>query len=352
MTAPPLRIGLVGAGRNTRERHIPGFRAVEGVEILGIVNSSRESTGRVAREFSIPRTYENWQALLGDKDIDAVCIGTWPNLHCPVTCAALEAGKHVLTEARMAASAAEAHRMLAAAHDHPHLVKQIVPSPFGLAQHGYIKHLIADGFLGDLRELVVVGATETFCDASQPLHWRQDAALSGVNVLTLGILHETAIRWTPPPARVFAQAATFEPDRPKPSPSGARQATVPDSLQVVTQLKNGGRGLYHLSGVARFGPGQQIHLYGSRGTIKIQFAPKERLLIGKTGDEALREVHIPAEQRGGWRVEAEFVGAIRGEETVEFTDFATGVKYMEFTEAVARSAQSNQPVDLPLGDAW
>ena len=352
MAAQPLRIGIVGAGRNTRERHIPGFREIADVEVAGVVNSSPESTERAAKELGIPRTYDTWQALLDDGEIDAVCIGTWPNLHCEVTCAALHAGKHVLTEARMARNAAEAHRMLAAAHDCPDLVKQIVPSPFGLAQDRYVKQLIADGFLGELRELVVIGGTDAFFDASQPLHWRQDAELSGLNALAMGILHETAMRWTPPTTRVFAQSSIFEPVRPEPSPTGTRQATVPDSLQILTHLKHGGRGVYHLSGVTLFGPGYQIHLYGSRGTIKFQLAPKERLLVGKAGVQTLSEAQIPPDQLGGWRVEEEFVGAIRGEETVKFTDFAAGMKYMEFTEAVARSARTHQPVDLPLSDQW
>ena len=32
-----IRIGIVGAGANTRLRHIPGFRAIEGVELAGVV---------------------------------------------------------------------------------------------------------------------------------------------------------------------------------------------------------------------------------------------------------------------------------------------------------------------------
>ena len=64
----------------------------------------------------------------------------------------------------------------------------------------------------------------------------------------------------------------------------------------------------------------------------------------------MHEPEIPADQRGDWRVEDEFIGAIRGTESIRLTDFATGVKYMEFTEAVARSAESGQPVDLPLAD--
>jgi predicted dehydrogenase len=348
MAEQRVRIGLVGAGKNTRERHVPGFRSLSDVEIVAVVNSTPESTARAAKELGIAKTYASWHDLVADPLIDAVCIGTWPNLHCEITCAALSAGKHVLTEARMARNAEEAHRMAQAAHEYPHLVKQIVPSPFGLVQNDHVLELIRDGFLGDIREVVVIGATDAFANPDAPLHWRQDATLSGYNVLSLGILHETALRWAPPPISVFAQSQTFVRSRPTADGTGQADVTVPDSVQILTDLENGGRGLYHLSGVCRFGPGNQIHLYGSEGTLRYEITPVERLLTGRVGEKQLLEFEVPAAKRGGWRVEAEFIGAIRGYEKVRFTDFATGVKYMEFTEAVARSAASQTRVTLPL----
>src|SRR5207237_6420893 len=108
------------------------------------------------RAFAIPRTFERWQDLVADPDIDAVVIGTWPYLHCPITLAALESGKHVLTEARMSMNAAEAHRMLAAAEQAPDLITQLVPSPYGLKGHEVMRELIEGGCLGDLREAPVV----------------------------------------------------------------------------------------------------------------------------------------------------------------------------------------------------
>src|SRR5438105_15356838 len=123
-----LRVGLIGAGANTRLRHVPGLRAVPDVEIVGVANRRPESTAAAAREFGIPRTFERWQDLVADPTIDAVVIGAWPYLHSPVTLAALEAGKHVLTEARLAMNAAEAHEMAASARRHPNLVAQVVPS--------------------------------------------------------------------------------------------------------------------------------------------------------------------------------------------------------------------------------
>src|SRR5690242_622735 len=103
--AKPLRLGLIGAGANTRARHIPGFLAIADVELAAVCNRRPESTAAVAREFNIPRQYEHWQELVADPDLDAVVIGTWPYLHCQITLAALEAGKHVLTEARLSMNA-------------------------------------------------------------------------------------------------------------------------------------------------------------------------------------------------------------------------------------------------------
>ena len=72
-----------------------------------------------------------------------------------------------------AGNAAEAHRMLAVSQAHQQLVAQIVPSPFGLAQNDVVREMIADGFLGEFRELVVIGISDNFHNRDAPLHWRQ-----------------------------------------------------------------------------------------------------------------------------------------------------------------------------------
>ena len=67
------------------------------------------------------------------------------------------------------------------------------------------------------------------------------------------------------------------------------------------------------------------------------------------GDPELRAITIPDHERGFWRVEEEFIGTIRGTEQLRLTDFATGLKYMQFTEAVAQSMASGSAVVLPIG---
>src|SRR5262249_35120749 len=233
MAKHTLRVGLIGAGANTKLRHIPGLRALPDVEIVAVCNRRPQSTAAAAREHGISRTHERWEHLAADPAIDALVIGTWPYLHCPITLAALESGKHVLTEARMAMNAAEAHRMLAAARRYPKLATQIVPSPYGLNAHEVIVELMKARFLGELREAQVGHFGAALADPATALSWRQDAMLSGYNMLTLGILHETAARWTPPPARVTAQVHAFIPSRIDPQSGVRRPVGTPDSVQVL-----------------------------------------------------------------------------------------------------------------------
>ncbi|MEO2037041.1 MAG: Gfo/Idh/MocA family oxidoreductase [Planctomycetaceae bacterium] len=343
-----IRVGIVGLGANTRLHHVPGLRACENVEIAGVCNRRPESTKQAADEYGIPKSFDNWQELVADDDIDAVVIGTWPYLHCDITVAALQAQKHVLVEARMARDADEAHRMLEASRQNAGLVAQIVPSPFGLRVHQTVKELLDDGYVGDLREVVVLGCNAGCADPSAPLHWRQSAELSGLNMLTMGILHETLIRWVPNPVRVLAQTQTFTSQRPDPRTGGTGDVGTPDSVHVLTELPGGARGIYHLSGVMHHAPPLQIRIFGSDGTLQCLCAPEDRLLGARKDDDELTEIAVPEDKQGGWRVEADFIDAIRGEKPIEFTDFETGVRYMEFTEAVARSAAAGQEIPLPL----
>ena len=143
MSEKIIRVGIVGAGNNTRLRHIPGLKAIENVQIVSICNRSRESSQRVADEFNIPTVYDTWLELVRSDDTDAICIGTWPYMHCPITIASLQSNKHVLCEARMALNANEAHSMLKVARAKPNLIAQLVPAPLTFKVDNAIQDLVA-----------------------------------------------------------------------------------------------------------------------------------------------------------------------------------------------------------------
>lgn len=346
MADKPIRVGIVGAGGNTRLKHIPGLKAQPGVEIVSVANRSRESGERAAREFGIPRVYDSWRELVEADDTDAILIGTWPHLHCPVTLAALERNKHVLCEARMALNATEAHAMLAASRQRPHLVTQLVPAPHTLTVDATIQDLIADGYLGELLAVEIRQTGNTFVDRESPFSWRQDFDLSGFNTLFMGIWYEAMMRWVGPAGRVMAMTRVCVPYR-KDAGGALRAVAVPDHVEIIATLVSGALAHLRFSAVTGLAPGNAVWLYGSEGTLHLDPSAL-RLSGGRRGEKELKEIAIPKEKQVGWRVEEEFINAIRGKERVARTTFEDGVRYMEFTEAVARSAQSGQAINLPL----
>ncbi|MDJ0720564.1 MAG: Gfo/Idh/MocA family oxidoreductase [Desulfobacterales bacterium] len=345
MALETIRIGIVGAGGNTRAKHIPGFQALDDVALAGVCNRSRASSAAVAKTFGIPKVYDDWRQMVEDPAIDAVMIGTWPYMHALVTLAALEAGKHVLCEARMAMNAREAHAMLAAARARPQLVAQVVPSPFSLGVDRTIQRLLAEGWLGRLLA-IDIRDNGGFIDMESPVSWRQEIRYSGVNTMMLGIWYEALMRWVGAAERVVAMGQVCANPLRSEDTGQLTAVQVPDHLDVIARMACGAQAHFRSTRVAGLCAPSHAVLYGSEATLRFESG---RLLGGRRGDERLKKVSIPAEEAGAWRVEEEFIDAVRGRAPVQLTTFEDGVRYMEFTEAVIRSLKSGQAIHLPLG---
>ena len=150
--------------------------------------------------------------------------------------------------------------------------------------------------------------------------------------------------WPPAQSTPLAEAMVVSVER---VGTGAwRQVEIPDHVEILAELASGAVARLGFSDITALAPPGEAWIFGAEGTLRIE-PDARRLSGGRRGDGALREIEIPAERRVGWRVEEEFVNAIRGREKVSHTTFEDGVRYMEFTDAVARSAASGQAVDVP-----
>lgn len=339
MSSPTLRVGVIGAGGNTRLHHIPKLQAIPGVEVVAVANRSRASGQRVADEFGIAEVCDHWGEIIGDGSLDAVVIGTWPNMHARLTVAALEAGKHVLCEARMARDVAEARAMARVAHARPELVCQIVPSPFTLRQDAAISRVLSEGLIGDLVQ-VEVSARSGQAGPAAPITWRQSREISGVNIMAMGIWYEALMRWVGEATRVSAFARTVVARRPD-DDGILRTVDVPDHLDLIGELACDAQLRMVLSQATASADPDGAKLYGTAGTLHLT---GDTLSITRPGAEP--EAVPVAEDAAGWRVEEEFVGAIRGTEPVRHTTVDDALRYMLFTEAVHRSIHEHRQVSL------
>eukprot|EP00040_Diaphanoeca_grandis_P000133 m.14455 g.14455 ORF g.14455 m.14455 type:complete len:398 (-) comp10143_c0_seq1:29-1222(-) len=360
-TMSVLRIGVIGAGSNTKGKHIPLLQALDNVEVVVVCNRSPESSQKVADEFNIAAIASNWKDVVEADNVDAIVIGTWPYTHKDITLAALAAGKHVLTEARMAMDATEARAMLSAARARPDLTAMIVPSPFTLAWDPTIQKYLQDGKLGQLLYVDVRCAAGKWADTDSEISWRQSAEFSGLNTMMLGIFYEAVRRWVGDAKQVTAMSQTFVKTRMDASTHALASIRIPDHINVIAQLDSGAQMHMMMSDVAK-GNGRsqmEVTLHGSQGELHIDITKKEITFYEKGKDavkvtefETFRQRQTVATDGVktplGWRVEEEFVNAIRNKERVALTRFEDGLNYMQFTEAVALSCHEGRAVALPL----
>ena len=335
-----LRVGIVGAGGIVRQRHLPGLQALPNVQVVAVCNAQPDSARKIAHDFSIPEVMGDWAEMIERPDLDIIWIGTPPVLHAPITISALEAGKHVFCQARMAMNLREAREMLAASQAQPQLVTMLCPPPHGMRGNRFFLKLLRDGYAGELWHFRLAALSGIFSDPMAPPHWRQRTELSGLNVLTVGIYAEVLQRWLGSPRRLHAQMKVSVPKR------DGYVVHIPDVVQVFGQWHNGLAGMLEWSGVAQFPPDEMLTIYGRDGTLAYNFS-RDEILGARRGEKELQSLKIPPEMQDSWSVEKDFIEAVVKKTRPE-PSFETGVKYMEFTEAVNLSARGGHAVELPL----
>jgi predicted dehydrogenase len=344
-----VRIGIVGAGNFTTGRMLPNFQKLPDVEVTVIANRSRASAERVATQFGIPNIASDYRDIVARSDVDAVFIGTPPYLHREATFAALDAGKHVLCQTRIATTAAEARDMDEYAQEAQAKglrTMLVPPAPFYRGGR-FVAHLVESGFLGQLRHVMGFNVNASFADPMTPLSaGRSDADVYGrFNAMQLGLSYDVMAQWTGHARSVVAQRGTFVPERPLTADGPMTKNPFPDEVTVIAQTAGGAVAMNVVNYSVHFGE-TRVELYGSEGTV-IYRARGDVILAARAGEAELREASIPTEHDRPWRVEEEFVQLVRGEiEKPSFT-LLDGVRNMEYLEAAYYAATEGRRVEIP-----
>jgi len=336
-----LRIGIVGAGTIVKTLHLPALKKIPDVEVAAICNSTYESSERFCVDYVPEATrYGNWAELVADPEIDIVWIGTPPYLHSTIAVSALEAGKHVFSQAPMAMNLAEAEEMYAAAQRNPHLVTMVCPPTLGLRGSLFVQKLLAENYLGHPHHLRVQSLSDIYLNPDTPPHWQQRDELSGLNILTLGIYAEIVQRWFGPITDVFARQKIIHFIR------HGYEIRIPDLVIVLCQFENGMEGVMEFSGVACFEKSDFLQVFGSEGTIAYDFAIDE-ITGGRTGEKGNRQLQISPGLEQRWSVEEDFIAATRSPATIQpQPSFAQGLRCMRVVQAVADSIAQQREIRI------
>jgi predicted dehydrogenase len=178
--AEPLRIGVLGAARIAELALIKPAGAT-GTRLVAIAARDRARAAAFAAEHGVEQALASYADVVALPDVEAV-YNPLPNaLHGTWNLAAVNAGKHVLSEKPFAANAEEAAVVAAAAHDRGVLVVE----GFHYLYHPVTRRLHELVASGDLGELVHVETSLEIPDPG-PRDPRWSLALAGGATMDLG----------------------------------------------------------------------------------------------------------------------------------------------------------------------
>jgi predicted dehydrogenase len=373
MTGKPLGVGVVGAGRWANLAHLPGWARDERCRIVAVCDRETGRAAAAAREFGAPLATGDYTELLARDDIDIIDVVTRDSEHFPINLAAIEAGKHVLSEKPVAHDYRDVRRIaeLAAAKG----LKTKVGFTFRYSPAvRYLKHLIASGSLGIPYIYNAYEQNSQWLSPLSPLRSQERtgegplrvASLEGYGAPVIDIGHwfmESDL------TAVVGVMRNFVPERMIAATGQMARANIDDGDIFIGEFASGALCSVQTSFVTVGNyPGIEVRVYGSEGAAIARLVEEggicETFKVARPDDVEFREVEVPASYyppggtpRESWRtlyyanLTANFISEVLGEIDGNEGNFEDGIWVQEVVNAVEISHHERRWVTLPLTES-
>ena len=291
---------FMGKAHSHAWRNVAALRpGAPGVRQQVLVGRDADAVAAAAGQYGWAESATDWRAVLDRDDIDVVDVCVPGHLHAEVAIAALEAGKHVIAEKPLANTMAEAEKMVATAkaarergvHSMVGFNYRRVPALALARRH------IADGRLGQVRQVRVSYLQDWLVDDSAPMTWRLRRELAGSGAL--GDLASHAVDQVrfllgQEVTAVNAVTHTFVPQRT--GADGPEEVTVDDA--AWSTLRTDGGAVVSLE-VTRMATARKnalgIEVYGSDGALRFDLESLNHLDVCLDGADSFSR-HLVTEQ--------------------------------------------------------
>ncbi len=331
----PLRIGILGAA-NIARAFIKGVQPSSRVTVVGVASRDGGKAERFVAETGVPRSYNYYEALLSDRNIDAIYNPLPNSLHAEWSIRAVEAGKHVLCEKPLAVTATEARAMFAAAkRNRVHLVEGY---PY-LAQPQTLKmrELLDSGAIGRA-QLVQASFGFTMSDGA---NIRLNPSLAGGALMDVG-------------SYTVSLACLIAKTRPSRVSASAQWADSGVDRTLAATLEFGSGLLAQVSCSFATALHRQALIVGTEGILQTTFynnpsaaaPPVLHLRRGKAQDATTEILEVPA--TNGFLGEAESFERLVRQGPEQWTGVTPeeSINILLTIEALLRSAREGKPVEI------
>lgn len=280
--------GIIGPGR-IAHKFAEGLKELPNARLLAVASRAKERADAFAGKFGIEKSYEGYNLLAKDPDIDIVYIATPHTEHCSNTLMCLEQRKAVLCEKPMAINTREVKTMANTAKEHSTFLMEALWTRF-LPSTLKVQELIAKNVIGDVQ---MMKADFGFVGNKDP-EWRLfNKTLGGGALLDVGIYPlflTRLILGNPSDLKAFATIGA---------------TGVDDSCSVIMKFPEGQLAEIYASIITD--TETEATIYGTKGKIMLNrrfFAPTTIDIIYHNGTN--EHVAVPS-QGNGYNYEAQEV---------------------------------------------
>jgi predicted dehydrogenase len=299
-----VRVGIVGANPTrgwSNTAHVPALRGLEGFAITAVSTTRLESARETAEQVGAAHAFADARELAASDEVDVVVVSVRVPYHHELVSIAIDAGKHVFCEWPLGASTDEATDLIEKAE------KAGVRHVIGLQGrrspiHNYVRHLIADGYLGTLHSATVemVTSGRGGPTIAPDRAWTADKT-KGVTLLSIigGHTLDTVRYILGDYTEVEGIVATLDPVTTIEGTTEQIPVTAPDHVLIQGGIGDGALFTASFLSAAR-SLGVKVAFHGSAGSIVIEgpgtfhLADADLRLVGATGGGALEPIAVPA----------------------------------------------------------
>jgi predicted dehydrogenase len=365
-----LGVGVIGAGRWANLAHLPGWARDDRCQLVGICDVEEGRATAAAATFGASLATTDYRELLKRDDIDVIDVVTRDSEHLPLNSAALEAGKHVLSEKPVAHDHREVARLAELARSSGLKTKVGLTFRYSPAVR-YMKDLIRSGGLGTPYIYNAYEQNSQWINPRTPLRSREQAVDGPIQVASLEGYGAPVIdigHWLMDSdlTAVVGVLKNFVPERLLAATGEMARVNIDDGDIFIGEFASGAICSVQSSFVTVGNyPGIEVRVYGSEGAaiarLIEEFGICETLKIARPDDVEFRDVDVPASYypaggspRESWRtlyyanLTASFVSEILGEVDGNEGNFDDGLWVQEVVNAVEISHRERRWVSLPL----
>jgi len=174
--------GLIGPGRFARE-FAEELATHDRADCVAVASRSAERAATFAKEFGFKRSYDSYEALVADPDVEIVYVVVPHVFHAEIVQLAIEAGKAALCEKPLTPSLPETESLTSLAREHGVFLMEAMKTAF-LPAILTAKRWIAEGAVGEPR---LARADFCFRGSTDPEDRLMNPNLGGGCVLDVGI---------------------------------------------------------------------------------------------------------------------------------------------------------------------